>query len=201
MPHYKAWARHPPAAPLSTRLSLSQSNTSMAPIDFRRIDVDQYDEDRLDPETLYHPDPRSPAQVLAAVQETDKLVRTAVQRGDLAGALQAALDTQNACPYGQDSIREISQAKVSPRPYPELFACGTDSSPSPQATALATVLTILNSTRLSDIPDLVTPLSPDQQLWLMKYLYKAMENLGDTSGNVVLGWHEKVGRALGVLFF
>lgn len=65
--------------------------------------------------------------------------------------------------------------------------------PRPQATALATVLTILNSTRLSDIPDLVTPLSPDQQLWLMKYLYKAMENLGDTSGNVVLGWHEKVG--------
>lgn len=26
----------------------------------------------------------------------------------------------------------------------------------------------------------------------MKYLYKAMENLGETSGNVVLGWHEKV---------
>lgn len=30
------------------------------------------------------------------------------------------------------------------------------------------------------------------QVTLMKYLYKAMENLGDTSGNVVLGWHEKV---------
>lgn len=28
----------------------------------------------------------------------------------------------------------------------------------------------------------------------MKYLYKAMENLGETSGNVVLGWHERVGR-------
>lgn len=26
----------------------------------------------------------------------------------------------------------------------------------------------------------------------MKYLYKAMENLSDTSGNVILGWHEKV---------
>lgn len=26
----------------------------------------------------------------------------------------------------------------------------------------------------------------------MKYLYKAMENIGDASGNVVLGWHEKV---------
>ena len=176
----------------------------MAPIDFRRIDVDQYDEDRLDPETLYHPDPRTPAQLLAAVQETDKLVRTAVQRGDLAGALQAALDTQNACPYGQDSVREISQAKVleQPPPPPRTWCVGlTLTRPHPQATALATVLTILNSTRLSDIPDLVTPLSPDQQLWLMKYLYKAMENLGDTSGNVVLGWHEKVGRALGVLFF
>lgn len=170
----------------------------MAPIDFRRIDVDQYDEDRLDPETLYHPDPRTPSQVLAAVQETDKLVRTAVQRGDLAGALQAALDTQNACPYGQDSIREISQAKVqaaSDSFTPNVWPSSTDCFRTRQATALATVLTILNSTRLSDIPDLVTPLSPDQQLWLMKYLYKAMENLGDTSGNVVLGWHEKVQRA------
>jgi len=31
-----------------------------------------------------------------------------------------------------------------------------------------------------------------RQVTLMKYLYKAMEDLGDTSGNVVLGWHEKV---------
>lgn len=35
-------------------------------------------------------------------------------------------------------------------------------------------------------------LTPITQVTLMKYLYKAMENLGDTSGNVVLGWHEKV---------
>lgn len=28
----------------------------------------------------------------------------------------------------------------------------------------------------------------------MKYLYKSMENLGETNGNVVLGWHEKVRR-------
>lgn len=26
----------------------------------------------------------------------------------------------------------------------------------------------------------------------MKYIYKAMENLGDANGNVPLGWHEKV---------
>lgn len=29
----------------------------------------------------------------------------------------------------------------------------------------------------------------------MKYLYKSMENLSETNGNVVLGWHEKVSSA------
>lgn len=29
----------------------------------------------------------------------------------------------------------------------------------------------------------------------MKYLYKAMESLGDANGNVILGWHEKVSLA------
>ncbi|GAA5882523.1 hypothetical protein JCM3774_005184 [Rhodotorula dairenensis] len=148
----------------------------MAPIDFRRIDVDQYDEDRLDPTTLYHPDPRPPADVLAAAQQNDRLVRAAVQKGDLAAALQHALEA-GQCPYGEDSIPEIRQAK---------------------STALATVVTILNSTRSTDIPDLVGQLSSDQQLWLMKYLYKAMENLGDTNGNVVLGWHEKLTEVAGI---
>ncbi|POY70302.1 hypothetical protein BMF94_6701 [Rhodotorula taiwanensis] len=143
----------------------------MAPIDFRRIDVDQYDEDRLDPVSLYHPDPRAPSQVLADAQQTDKQVRGLVQRGDLEGALREAL-TEGRWPYGEDAVPEIRQAKT---------------------TALATVLSILNSTRSTDIPNLVQQLSPDQHLLLMKYLYKAMENLGaDTSGNVVLGWHEKV---------
>ena len=27
---------------------------------------------------------------------------------------------------------------------------------------------------------------------MMKYLYKSMEDLSETNGNVVLGWHEKV---------
>lgn len=31
----------------------------------------------------------------------------------------------------------------------------------------------------------------------MKYLYKAMENLGDSNGNVILGWHEKVSPIVG----
>ncbi|GAA5993003.1 hypothetical protein JCM10908_000792 [Rhodotorula pacifica] len=148
----------------------------MAPIDFRRIDVDQYDEDRLDPSTLYHPDPRSAAQILSDAQQTDKLVRGLVQRGDTAGALQEALKV-GGCPYGEDADPQIRQAK---------------------ATALATVLAILNSTRSTDIPDLVQNLSSDQQLWLMKYLYKAMESLGDTSGNVVLGWHEKLTEVAGI---
>lgn len=81
-----------------------------------------------------------------------------------------------------------------------------------QEMALSVVVSVLNSTKSTDIPALVASLSPvDQvrslpllhpdrsspslvraQVTLMKYLYKAMENIGDASGNVVLGWHEKV---------
>ncbi|BGP57936.1 hypothetical protein JCM8202_004631 [Rhodotorula sphaerocarpa] len=149
----------------------------MAPLDFRRINVDQYDEDRIDPASLYAPDPRDPAQVLADAQQTDKQVRSLVQRGDTAGALAEAL-AEGRWPYGDDARgAEISQAK---------------------STALATVLSILNQTRSTDIPQLVQALSPDQHVLLMKYLYKAMENLGDTSGNVVLGWHEKLTEVAGI---
>lgn len=176
----------------------------MAPIDFRRIDVDQYDEDRLDPVSLYHPDPRAPSQVLADAQQTDKQVRCLVQRGDLEGALREAL-TEGRWPYGEDAVPEIRQAKVRSASLAlSSMTPQADSKPpgrgnNVQTTALATVLSILNSTRSTDIPNLVQQLSPDQHLLLMKYLYKAMENLGaDTSGNVVLGWHEKVRLPLGL---
>jgi len=78
------------------------------------------------------------------------------------------------------------------------------------------VLSVLNSSRSTDIPSHIQNLdsseqvrllslrlasftsstdvakNSDVQVLLMKYLYKAMENLGDSSGNAVLGWHEKV---------
>lgn len=62
---------------------------------------------------------------------------------------------------------------------------------------LQTVVSILNSTKATEIPNIVRVLSPDAQDTLMKYLYKgmALPGWGDVSGSVLLGWHEKVYRA------
>lgn len=59
---------------------------------------------------------------------------------------------------------------------------------------LQTVVSILNSTKATEIPNIVRALSPDAQDTLMKYLYKgmALPGWGDVSGSVLLGWHEKV---------
>ena len=55
-------------------------------------------------------------------------------------------------------------------------------------------MSILNSTKSTDIPAIVKSLSTDAQDTLMKYLYKgmALPGWGDVSGSVLLGWHEKV---------
>ena len=59
---------------------------------------------------------------------------------------------------------------------------------------LQTVVSILNSTKSSEITNVVKALSQDAQDTLMKYLYKGMgmPGWGDVSGSVLLGWHEKV---------
>jgi actin related protein 2/3 complex subunit 5 len=59
---------------------------------------------------------------------------------------------------------------------------------------LQTVVSILNSTKSSEINNVVKALSQDAQDTLMKYLYKGMgmPGWGDVSGSVLLGWHEKV---------
>jgi actin related protein 2/3 complex subunit 5 len=65
---------------------------------------------------------------------------------------------------------------------------------------LQTLLSILNSTKSSEIPTVVKSLSLDTQDTLMKYLYKGMglPGWGDVSGSVLLGWHEKLTEAAGV---
>ena len=59
---------------------------------------------------------------------------------------------------------------------------------------LQTLVTILNSTKATEIPGVIKSLSQDSQDTLMKYLYKgmALPGWGDVSGSVLLGWHEKV---------
>ncbi|ORY76512.1 actin-related protein 2/3 complex subunit 5 [Leucosporidium creatinivorum] len=141
----------------------------MADSSFRRLDVDQYDEDRVLPSDLYIPDSRPPATVLSDTQGKATAVRGLLQRGDVRGALGEVLVD---APYGEG----VDDAK---------------------AIALQSILSILNSTKSTDIPAIVSDLNPQEQVTLMKYLYKAMENLGETSGNVVLGWHEKLVESAG----
>ncbi|KAG1735377.1 actin-related protein 2/3 complex subunit 5, partial [Suillus lakei] len=65
---------------------------------------------------------------------------------------------------------------------------------------LQTVVSILNSTKSSEINNAVKALSQDAQDIFMKYLYKDMGMLGwgDVSGSgVLLGWHEKLTEVAG----
>lgn len=55
------------------------SSTSMDAA-FRKIDIDQYDEDRLVPQDLYDPDPRGPDGVLADARNRSAEVRSLLSR-------------------------------------------------------------------------------------------------------------------------
>ncbi|ODN82041.1 hypothetical protein L202_02363 [Cryptococcus amylolentus CBS 6039] len=141
---------------------------------FRKINIDALEEDVLLPSDLYDPDPRGPDGVLADAQSRSGEVRSLVSRGDIAGALGTILTDP---PYGEG----VDEAK----------ALTTNS-----------LLLIFNSTRSTDIPALVKGLDHVQQDRLMAYLYKGMAALGqgsgDTSGSVLLTWHEKLTEAAGV---
>jgi len=47
---------------------------------FRKIDIDQYDEDRLEASELYEVDPRDPAEVLDEAKQRQTAVRSSLAR-------------------------------------------------------------------------------------------------------------------------
>lgn len=71
-----------------------------------------------------------------------------------------------------------------------------------QNVTLQTLLTILNTTKSTEIPAVIKGLGQDEQDTLMKYLYKGMAvpGWGEISGSVLLGWHEKVSCRLFLSF-
>ncbi|PSR76815.1 hypothetical protein PHLCEN_2v8196 [Hermanssonia centrifuga] len=135
-------------------------------VNHRKIDIDQYDEDVLVESELCEPDPRDPAEVLNDTKQKAAAVRGSLSKGDIPGALTLVLEN---APYGLN----FEEAKN---------------------LNLQTLVTILNSTKATEIPAVVRSLSQDTQDTLMKYLYKgmALPGWGDVSGSVLLGWHEKV---------
>ncbi|EGO02910.1 hypothetical protein SERLA73DRAFT_176374 [Serpula lacrymans var. lacrymans S7.3] len=143
----------------------------MADTAFRKIDIDIYDEDVLLETELYDPDPRDPSQVLSDAKQKQGAVRSSLAKSDIPGALDIALDS---APYGPN----VDEAKN---------------------LTLQTVVTILNSTKSSDISNVIKALSQDAQDTLMKYIYKGMgmPGWGDVSGSVLLGWHEKLTEIAG----
>jgi actin related protein 2/3 complex subunit 5 len=140
-------------------------------INFRKIDVDAYDEDVLLETELYDPDPRGPQQAVEDAKAKTAAVRSSLAKGDTVGALVAILDNP---PYGPNA----DEAKN---------------------LTLQTVVTVLNSTKSTDIPNVVKSLPAEAQDTLMKYLYKGMgmPGWGDVSGSVLLGWHEKLTEVAG----
>ncbi|KAF9235930.1 actin-related protein 2/3 complex subunit 5 [Melanogaster broomeanus] len=138
---------------------------------FRKIDVDAYDEDVLQESELYSPDPRNHAQVLSETKQKQAAVRNSLNKGDILGALNVALDSP---PYGHN----VEEAKN---------------------LTLQTVVSVLNITKATDIPTVLKSLSQDEQDTLMKYIYKGMgmPGWGDVSGSVLLGWHEKLTEVAG----
>ncbi|KAG7530982.1 hypothetical protein FFLO_04653 [Filobasidium floriforme] len=140
---------------------------------FRKINIDLLEEDVLLPSDLYDPDPRGVEGVLADAKNRSGEVRGLVSKGDIASALNVILTD---CPYGED----VDEAKD---------------------ITTSALLLILNSTRSTDISNLVKGLSGDHQDRLMAYLYKGMANLGEKSeisGSVLLSWHEKLTEVAGV---
>jgi len=139
---------------------------------FRKIDIDQYDEDVLLDSELYEADSRDPREVLDDAKQRQTAVRSFLAKNDIPGALTTILEN---APYGPS----VDEAKL---------------------ITLQTLLTILNTTKSTEISGVIKGLSLDTQDTLMKYLYKGMglPGWGDISGSVLLGWHEKLTEAAGV---
>lgn len=75
---------------------------------FRRLNVDQYDEDHsIPPIELVPENPLSDNDLVSTVQSAAQQVRSYLQRGDTQSALSAVLAVQ---PYG--SSPALTQAKV-----------------------------------------------------------------------------------------
>ncbi|SPO32330.1 related to subunit of the Arp2/3 complex [Ustilago trichophora] len=139
---------------------------------FRKIDIDQYDEDVILDEELVEPYPKSPEQALADAKSKSTEVRTLIGRADVAGALALVLSDY---PYGPN----VEEAKH---------------------VTLQSLLEIVNSTKSSDIAAAVKSISIDQRDALMKYLYKGLELGGEGEGincAVLLGWHERLTEVAG----
>ncbi|ORX97978.1 ARP2/3 complex 16 kDa subunit (p16-Arc) [Basidiobolus meristosporus CBS 931.73] len=107
---------------------------------------------------------KSNEEIASSVNSKVHEVRQILSRGQHAQALSRALDDP---PYGQD-VQELKD------------------------TTTQVVMEVLSSTKLSDIPNVVKSLAPEELDVLMKYLYRGMASPEQYNCSVILSWHEKV---------
>ena len=189
---------------------------------FRKIDIDIYDEDVLQDSELYEADPRGPAEVLDDAKQRQAAVRSFLARYFFLmphSILSSHLESfrtdwkwSSLIPFVEMISQELWRLSwkmhlmvlMSTKPryahalwipwraiteYQSLLCMSIQ-----KLITLQTLLTILNTTKSTEISGVIKTLSLDTQDTLMKYLYKgmAMPGWGDISGSVLLGWHEKV---------
>ncbi|KAK9383656.1 actin-related protein 2/3 complex subunit 5 [Kockiozyma suomiensis] len=143
----------------------------MANVNFRRINIDILEpENNIAPEDLIPPSIANlPPVSVSEIQSFGQSIRSALSRGDHAGALSAALANP---PY--TSTEEVKSIH------------------------LTTILEILSTVKSTDISKIVEKLSSDERDTLFKYLYKGM-SVPESHGisGVLLAWHEKVTEVSG----
>ncbi|GJJ73431.1 actin related protein 2/3 complex, subunit 5 [Entomortierella parvispora] len=139
---------------------------------FRKIDIDALEEDALGQDELDFQEIgelRPQHEVESQVNNRAQEVRSLLQRGNAAGALTTSLQDP---PYG----RNFGVAK---------------------ARNTQTVMEVLNSIKVAEVPQLVKTLGPQEQDVLMKYLYAGMAAPEQNNSGVLLAWHEKLTEVAG----
>ncbi|CAO3695443.1 unnamed protein product [Umbelopsis ramanniana] len=138
---------------------------------FRRIDIDQYDEDIYTEEEILADaeSGRSVDEINSIVDARATDVRNLLTRGNNGEALTKSLEDP---PYG----RNLENAK---------------------AKNIKTVVDVLNQFRANDIPTAIKELNLDQQDVLMKYLYAALSKPEQFNSGMILNWHEKLTEVAG----
>ncbi|KAH8548141.1 actin-related protein 2/3 complex subunit 5 [Umbelopsis sp. PMI_123] len=138
---------------------------------FRRIDIDQYDEDIYSEDEILADaqSGRSVDEINSIVDARATDVRNLLTRGNNTDALTKSLEDP---PYG----RNLENAK---------------------AKNIKTVIDVLNQFRANDIPTAIKGLNVDQQDVLMKYLYAALAKPEQFNSGMILSWHEKLTEVTG----
>ncbi|RKP09506.1 actin-related protein ARPC5 [Thamnocephalis sphaerospora] len=139
---------------------------------FRKLDVDSIEEGAFAESDFLPPGvvpAYTPAEAQSIADACSGEVRSLVQRGNYSAALTRALESP-------------------------IYGNGLDEA---KATAAKTVLDVLFSTKVADVPKIIEALNTEQRELLMKYIYRGFAHPENVNCSVLLTWHEKLTEVAG----